>query len=77
MKKFTEEDFINSYVSLIKETQDLPSKPMVYLMVPTFNCQHKFTFQDSSDAKLNEDEWTVNPSECSAAQSKDLQKTIY
>lgn len=33
-KSFTEEKFINSYVSLINQVQKLPTKPMVFLMVP-------------------------------------------
>jgi hypothetical protein len=33
-KSFTEEKFINSYVSLINQVQKMPTKPMVFLMVP-------------------------------------------
>lgn len=69
LKKFTEEKFVNSYVDLIKETQDLPSKPMVFLMVPTFNCENKLNLQTSGD-KLND--WTIETKDCNAEQKKDL-----
>lgn len=63
LKNFTTEKFINSYVSLIKETQNLPSKPMVFLMVPVFTCKHKLHVETSGE-KLNE--WVQDPEDCSA-----------
>jgi len=30
--------FIENYIKLIKDTQALPSKPLVFLMVPVFDC---------------------------------------
>ena len=41
MKNYTEQNFIEAYVNLIKQTQLLPSKPTVFLMVPIATCQHQ------------------------------------
>lgn len=38
LKNYTEENFISSYLEYIKKVQELPSKPMVFLMVPVFTC---------------------------------------
>lgn len=41
LKNYTADKFVESYVKLIKETQNLPTKPLVFLMTPTFNCKNK------------------------------------
>lgn len=64
-KNYTEEKFISEYVKLIKQTQNLPTKPMIFLMVPTFTCKHKIIMENSTDF-INE------PSKCTKEQSKDL-----
>lgn len=40
LKKYTEEKFVDAYVKLIKETQKMPTRPMVFLMVPVSTCRH-------------------------------------
>lgn len=62
LKNFTEQKFVDSYIKLIKETQDLPSKPMVFLMTPVFNCQHNLNLTASSSEKLSD--FTINTNEC-------------
>ena len=37
---FTVDGFKKAYIQLIKDTQNLPSKPMVFLMVPVFTCSN-------------------------------------
>ena len=49
LKNFTEAKFIESYVNLIKETQLLPTKPMVFLMVPIANCLQPIKMKDDSE----------------------------
>ena len=73
LKNFTEEKFIQSYVQLIKETQNLPSRPLVFLMVPTFTCQHALRLEGNPDMVSD---FIGNPSECTKEQSRDMQKTI-
>lgn len=38
LKNFTEETFKESYMKLIKDVQKLPTRPMVFLMVPVSTC---------------------------------------
>ena len=64
LKKFTEEKFITSYVDLIKETQNMVSKPMIFLMVPVSGCEQKYDLSAAQD-KLN-NEWILNSNECNA-----------
>lgn len=39
MNNFSRDLWVENYVKLVKEAQSLPSKPMVFLMVPMFGCQ--------------------------------------
>lgn len=66
---FTQEQFMNSYIELIKETQNLPSHPMVFLMVPVFTCKNKLV----PDGVPN---YLTSQDKCSAEASIDMQKTI-
>jgi len=49
LKDFSEKKFINSYVQLIKDTQNLPTRPLIFLMVPTFNCLHDLRLEGNPD----------------------------
>ena len=68
-KNYKEQTFIDEYVKLIGETQNLPSKPMVFLMVPTFTCKHQLMMQNTKD-------FINDPSKCGKEQSADMTKTI-
>jgi hypothetical protein len=41
LKNYNEQKFMESYVKLIKKTQNLSTRPMVFLMVPVSTCQNK------------------------------------
>lgn len=40
LKGFTTEKFTNAYVNMIQKVQNLPTRPMVFLMVPVSTCQN-------------------------------------
>ena len=73
MKNYKEDKFIKSYVQLIKETQNLPTRPLIFLMVPTFNCLHNLKLEGNPDMI---DDFIFDSANCNAEQSKDMQKTI-
>lgn len=72
LKDFSEKKFIDSYVSMIKDTQKLPTKPMVFLMVPVSTCQNQIKPTGSQDMSA----FITDSSQCSTEQSKDMQTTI-
>ena len=65
LKNFTEKKFIQDYTSFIRQTQALPSKPMVMLMVPVFTCLY------SNLEKENLTPFTPKP-KCTNDQKMDL-----
>lgn len=67
LKHFTQEKFVESYIKLIKDVQSLPTKPMVFLMVPVFTCAHKLNLETPLLA-----DWTLSTSECTDEQKQDL-----
>ena len=69
-KSFTEEKFVNSYKKLIKDVHNLPTKPMVYLMVPVSNCND--TKQLDVKSKKNQTNLVGSSKNCSAEASKDM-----
>merc|ERR1719327_2086195 len=73
LKNFTEEKFINSYVQLIQETQNLPSRPLIFLMVPTFHCLHDLKLEGNPNMV---DDFIFDRSQCKPEQSRDMTKTI-
>ena len=60
-------------MQLIKETQNLPTHSLVFLMVPTFNCKHELRLEGNPDMISD---FIGSSAECSAAASRDMQKTI-
>lgn len=38
LKDYSEEKYMQAYLNLIQEVRDLPSKPIIYMMVPLFGC---------------------------------------
>ena len=73
LKEYNENKFVDSYVELIKETQALPSRPMVFLMVPVATCKHEL---NNTLSQHNMSAFVTNSSQCNAQQSKDMQETI-
>ena len=74
LKNYTEDNFVNSYVQYIKAVQNLPYKPMVFLMVPIFTCS------DISPATWQEEEQKqlfTSKINCTTDQQLDLQRIIY
>ena len=39
LTQFTSAKYKQAYIKLINDTQNLPSKPMVFLIAPTFACK--------------------------------------
>lgn len=61
---YTSSKFIENYVKLIKEAQDMPTKPMVFIVGPVFlNCQKKYKVKKVP--KLNNYDWAHSGEECS------------
>lgn len=40
LKNYNEQKYIQTYLSLIEEVRNLPSKPIIFLTVPLFSCKH-------------------------------------
>lgn len=74
LKKFTERTFIDSYVKLIKETQKLPSRPMVFLMVPVSNCMNQLNISSNETEKYAD--FLNNTSDCTFEHKIDMEHTI-
>lgn len=72
LKDYSEKKFIDSYVTMIKDTQNLPTRPMVFLMVPVATCQNELQPNDAQNMSA----FITNGANCTAEQSKDMQSTI-
>lgn len=66
---FSRKEFVKDYLEFIEEVQNLPSKPMVLLMVPVFTCL--FSGVDHEYSSL------TARSACKREQDLDLQQEIY
>lgn len=65
LRNYSEEEFIKSYTKLIGEIQSLPTRPMVFLMVPTYTCQHELKFLTNPEFKKG---FVNSSAECSKEQ---------
>ena len=73
LREFSDKKFMDSYIGLIKMIQELPTKPMVFLMVPMFNCLHKLPLSGSTEMVSD---FLFDTSECKPDQSRDMTPLI-
>lgn len=69
-KSFTEEKFVNAYKNLIKDVQNLPTRPMVFLMVPVSTCNHTLKLEAEPEKARNN--WIASGKNCSKEARRDM-----
>ena len=69
LKGYQEKQFIDSYVQMIKEIQSLPTRPMVFLMVPASNCLHPLNMEGQDKSKYSA--FITDTNKCTPEQSSD------
>merc|ERR1719171_1988930 len=73
LKNYSEKEFKDSYIKLIKDVQKLPTRPMVFLMVPVSTCLNQLNVTANPEKY---EAFVTNTSECNVAQKRDMQEQI-
>ena len=72
IKGYKEKDWVNSYVQLVQEAQNLPTKPMVFILTPLFGCRENLmNIGKMPDAAEN---WSSG--ECTEEQDHDMVNAV-
>lgn len=76
LRNFTEQEFIDSYLAFIKEVEALPTKPLVFLHTPTFQCEHDF--QNTGFFPDNAANWVANTGNpCVGGNAVQIKDSVY
>jgi hypothetical protein len=70
VKNFSRDQWVENYIKLVKEVQSMPSKPMVFLMVSSFDCSTIALNADTANPELAAKACAYKKGESMAAEVK-------
>lgn len=78
LRDYNETKFIQAYVELIKEVQNMPTKPIIFIALPTYGCEQNYMSMRFMADKGGFDHW-IRPEKslCAGDHAKKPTETIY